>query len=394
MSEMLTSKQNGTIADHIQASGISRRKFIEFCGMLMAAAPVGLSLTSNASAEQVADRVGKAKRPSVIWLHFQDCTGCSESILHTSGPDVAELMFDVISLDYHETLMVASGYQAEATLREAVEANKGKFVLVVEGSIPTKENGIYMKLAGRPALEVLQEVGSKAALVVAMGSCASWGGIPSAGPNPTTAQGVDSLLKDKTVINVPGCPPNPYSLLSLILEYAAMHHMPALDAENRPKFAYDRLIHEHCPRRAHFDAGRFVNMFGDEGHRQGWCLYKMGCKGPVTHAPCSTLHFNEIPDVWPIGIGAPCVGCTERTTAFRTPMFQTVEIHAMTPPEALPTINAPAGKLSVAAGTTAGLIVGAVATAAVIATKRMPDGKDSGKPEDDAKDKGTFLGGK
>jgi hydrogenase small subunit len=392
MGEMLTSNQKETIAERIEASGISRRKFIEFCGMLMAAAPVGLSLTSKASAEQVADRVGKAKRPSVIWLHFQDCTGCSESILHTSKPDVAELMFEVISLDYHETLMAASGYQAEKSLREAVEANKGKFVLVVEGSIPTKDSGVYMKLAGKPALEVLQEVGSKAALVVAMGSCASWGGIPSADPNPTTAQGVDSLLKDKTVINVPGCPPNPYTLFSLILEYAAMHHMPALDAENRPKFAYDRLIHEHCPRRAHFDAGRFASMYGDEGHRQGWCLYKLGCKGPVTHAPCSTLHFNEIPDVWPIGIGAPCVGCTERATAFRTPLFQLAAVHAMTPSEELPSVNAPAGKLNVAAAGTAGIVVGALATAAVIAANRLPNGKDGA--EDGSKPKGIFWGGK
>lgn len=394
---MVTGNRCQTIAEHIEASGISRRKFLEFCALLAAAAPVGLSLTSNASAAEVAKKIGAARRPSVIWLHFQDCTGCSESVLHTSRPDIADLIFNVISLDYHETLMAASGYQAEAALRQAAEENAGKFVLVVEGSIPTGESSAYMQLAGRPALEVLREIGSKAALVLSMGSCASWGGVPSADPNPTRAQGVDSILTDKTVVNIPGCPPNPYNFLSVVLEYAAMHHMPELDEFKRPKFAYDRLIHEHCPRRAHFDAGRFASIFGDEGHRHGWCLYKLGCKGPVTHAPCSTLHFNEIPDVWPIGIGAPCVGCTEKNTAFRVPLFQLADVHAITPPEELPGINAPAGSIGIGAAATAGVLLGAVATAAVIAAKRLPDEKQPYEtPEEAAKRKAkdVFWGGK
>jgi hydrogenase small subunit len=347
---------------------------MELCAMLVARAPSGLALTRQASAAQVAERIGKARRPSVIWLHFQDCTGCTETLLHASRPDIADLMFNVISLDYHETLTAASGHQAEAALQRAVEDNSGNFILVVEGSIPTKENGNYMQVAGRPALEVLREIGSKAGLVVAIGSCASWGGVAAADPNPTGAQGVESILTNKTVVNLPGCPPNPYNFLSLVLEYTAMHRIPALDELNRPKFAYDRLIHDHCPRRGHFDAGRFANAFGDEGHREGWCLYKLGCKGPVTHAPCSTLHFNEIPDVWPIGIGAPCVGCTEKATAFRTPLFQTVDIHAVTPPDAFPGINMPVGSIGVAAAATLGVLAGAGGTAAAIASRRLPNG--------------------
>jgi hydrogenase small subunit len=358
----------------MEANGISRRRFLELCAMLVAVAPLGLALTKQASALQVARKIGASKRTSVIWLHFQDCTGCSESLLHTSRPDIADLIFNIISLDYHETFMAASGYQAEAALRESVEDNNGNFVLVVEGSIPNKENGAYMKLAGQPALEVLRDVGSKAALVVAIGSCASWGGIPSADPNPTGALGVDSILVNKTVVNLPGCPPNPYNFLSVLLEYTTSHRLPALDEYHRPKFAYDRLIHEDCPRRGHFDAGRFASVFGDEGHRQGWCLYKLGCKGPVTHAPCSTLNFNEILGVWPIGIGAPCAGCTEKAIAFRIPMFQTVDIHSITPPEALPAINAPAGSIGVAAAATAGAIAGAAVTAAVTASRRLPGG--------------------
>ncbi|HEX8926397.1 MAG TPA: hydrogenase small subunit, partial [Terriglobales bacterium] len=284
-----------TIAAHLQACGYSRRDFLQLCTMLMATAPVGLALTDKTTPEAVAKTVGKAKRPSVVWLHFQDCTGCSETLLRTSKPDVATLILDVISLDYHETLMVAAGHQAEAALEQAVKENAGKFILVVEGSIPTKDGGVYMKLAGKNAIDVLKEVGSKAAAVVSMGSCASWGGVPStptaAGASPTLAVGVDKIITDKPVINIPGCPPNPYTLLGVVLEVAALGKIPALDAEKRPKFAFDRVIHDHCPRRAHFDAGRFATSFGDEGHKQGWCLFKLGCKGPVTHASCSTRHF-------------------------------------------------------------------------------------------------------
>ena len=365
-----------TIAEHLERAGVSRRSFIQLCTTLMMTAPISLSLTQKATAWEVAKAVGKAKRPSVIWLHFQDCTGCSETLLRTSRPDVADLILNIISLDYHETLMAASGYQAEAALKNAVDENLGKFVLVVEGSIPTKDQGQYMKLAGKPALQILKEVGQKAAAVMAIGSCASWGGVPSASPNPTGATGVDSILTEKPVVNLPGCPPNPYNLLAVVLEYATMGKLPALDDQNRPRFAYDRVIHDHCPRRAHFDAGRFAREFGDEGHRQGWCLYRLGCKGPVTHAACSTRHFNEVPDVWPIGIGSPCVGCTEKGVAFNVPIFQTVELRGVTPPEALPLINTPIGTVGTVAAAMVGAIAGGIGGAALMASRRLPSGKD------------------
>src|SRR5215813_4286361 len=228
-----------TIGESLKQSGVSRRDFISLCSMLMCTAPMGLALTENAkSPEQLANTIAKAKKPVVVWLHFQDCTGCSETLLRTSRPDVADLILNVISLDYHETLMAASGYQAEAALKQAVAESFGKFVRVVEGSIPTKEQGRYMKLAGRPAIEVLKDVGRKSAAVVAMGSCAAWGGVPSADPNPTGAQGVDSILTEKPVVNIPGCPTNPYNLLAVVLEYATMNRLPALDEFNRPKFAF------------------------------------------------------------------------------------------------------------------------------------------------------------
>src|SRR5580700_8059060 len=200
----------------------------------MVTAPVGMALTEKGSVLQVAEIVGKARRPSVIWLHFQDCTGCTETLLRTSAPDAAHLILDVISLDYHETLMAASGVQAEAALKSAVAANEGKFVLVVEGSIPMKDDGVYMQLGSRPAVQILREVAAKSAAVIAIGSCASWGGVPSADPNPTGAVGVDSIITGKPIINLPGCPPNPYNLLGVVLEYVTMGKLPELDDVGRP----------------------------------------------------------------------------------------------------------------------------------------------------------------
>lgn len=372
MIESEANRPRKTIAEQLGTSRISRRRFLEFCAALVAASPAGLALTSKASVAQVAHSIGRSKCPSIIWLHFQDCTGCTESLLHASHPDVADLIFNLISLDYHETLMAASGHQAEVTLERAVAASRRHFILVVEGSIPTGEHAGYMKIGGKPALDVLRAIGSQAAFVIALGSCSTWGGISSSSPNPSNASGVSNILKDKTVVNLPGCPPNPYHFLSVVLEYAAMHRMPALDESNRPKFAYERLVHEDCPRRGHFDAGRFATAYGDTGHRQGWCLYKLGCKGPVTHAACSLRHFNDIPNAWPIGIGAPCMGCTEERTAFHTPLFQTVDIHALTPPEALPSVDQPAENNATTAAAVVGALTGVGGTVAWMASRRLP----------------------
>ncbi len=372
--------ESETIGEHLVRCGVSRREFLEFCATLMVAAPVGLALTSKARAAEVARAVAQARRPSVIWLHMQDCTGCTETLLRASKPDLAELILHLVSLDYHSTLMAAAGKDAVDTLRTAVQENAGKYVLVVEGAIPRKDQGVYLMHAGRTGLQVLQEVGRQAGAIIAIGSCASWGGIPSADPNPTDAAGVDSIIKNKPIVNIPGCPPNPYTFLGTVLQYATAGTLPALDELKRPKFAYDRHIHDHCPRRPHFDAGRFAQTFGDEGHRQGWCLYKMGCKGPATHAGCSTRHFNEIPDVWPIGIGAPCVGCTEQHLAFRVPMFQTVPIHDATPPDTYAPLYTPQGHVSPVATGLVGLIAGALLGGGYMASRKLGSG-DGSEPE-------------
>lgn len=369
-------RRRESIQEALDRSLVERRDFLRFCGGLMVAAPFGLPLTSGKSVEAIAAAIGAAKRPSVIWLHFQDCTGCSETLLRTSQPDLEKLLFDVISLDYHETLMAASGHQAEQALRDAMQHNRGEYVCVVEGSIPTKDRGQYMKLAGRPAMEVLADVAENAAAVIAIGSCASWGGVPSSGPNPTGAVGADALLSNKPIINIPGCPPNPYTFLAVVLQYATAGTLPALDALKRPLFAFDRLIHDHCPRRAHFDAGRFARQFGDEGHRKGWCLYALGCKGPTTHAACSTRHFNDVVDCWPIGIGAPCAGCTEKGVAFAEPLFALAKVHNVVPPATYPAVDAGSGQVDPLATGIVGVGVGALLGGTYVAAKRFSRTRD------------------
>ena len=355
---------------------VNRRDFVKVC--TMAAAAVGLSSTA---ATRVVEAAVAGKRPSVIWLHFQECTGCTESLLRTSSPDVAEVILDLVSLDYHETLMAAAGHQAEASLKSAMQQNAGKYVLVVEGAIPTKDNGIYCKIGGRTALEILDEAAGKAGAIIAVGSCASWGGVASADPNPTGASGAPGVLKGKTVVTIPGCPANPYNFLGVVLQYATFGTLPALDAENRPRFAYASTIHDHCARRAHFDAGRFAETFGDEGHRLGYCLYKLGCKGPQTHANCSVLDFCEVTDAWPIGIGHPCVGCTEQRIGFRVAMHDTVPIDRPTPPDTYPGVREPQGVISPLATGVAGLAGGALLGAGYKFSKKLDTENPTPEPK-------------
>lgn len=344
--------------------GVDRRDFTKIC--LMAAAAVGLS---SAEGLKMAEAAEAGLKPSVIWLHFQECTGCTESLLRTSHPGLAELILDLVSIDYHETLFAAAGYQIEDALHEAMEAGAGKYICVVEGAIPTKDDGIYCQIGGRTAIDILKDVGSKAGAIVALGSCASWGGIPSSGPNPTGAVGAPEILKDKTVVTIPGCPSNPYNFLGTVLQYATFGTLPELDEKGRPSFAYGRTIHEHCPRRAHFDAGRFARVFGDEGHRLGYCLYALGCKGPETHANCSVMHFGEVPDCWPIGLGHPCFGCTEKGVGFT----KFVHEAATLPDGAHPPIHPEHGAMNAGWYGVAGLVAGAAIGAGVMATKKIAD---------------------
>jgi hydrogenase small subunit len=352
---------------------IPRRTFLQ--AVSMAAASVGLT---GSAAARVLEAATRGLKPSVIWLHFQECTGCTESLLRTSHPGLANLILDLVSLDYHETLFAAAGRQAEAALKTAMKENAGKYVCVVEGAIPLKDGGIYCQIGGRTALDIVQDVAATAGAVIAIGSCASWGGIPSADPNPTGATGAPMVLKGHKVVTLPGCPANPYNFLGTVLQYVALGTLPELDELGRPKFAYGRTIHEHCPRRAHFDAGRFALKFGDDGHRLGYCLYRLGCKGPATYANCSVQPFGEMADCWPIGLGHPCIGCTEQELAFRVALHDTVPIQRPMPPDTYPPIRTAQGKVSPVATGVAGAVAGAVVAGGYIASRKLFEGAPQG----------------
>ncbi|MBF0304049.1 MAG: hydrogenase small subunit [Alphaproteobacteria bacterium] len=319
--------------------GMSRRNFLQFCTAM--AATMGLPAGAEAA---IAQAVATKERPSVIWLHFQECTGCTESLLRAEHPTIEKLILEVISLDYHESLFAAAGHQAEAARHAAMAKHKGKYLLVVEGAIPTKDGGIYCKIGGKTALELLKECAADAAAVVAIGSCASWGGMPSTKPNPTGSSGVAEVL-GKPVVTIPGCPPNPYNFLSTVVHFLTFAKLPEVDHLGRPKFAYGRLVHENCERRAHYDAGRFAMEFGDDGHRKGYCLYKLGCKGPETYANCPSILFGDVGSgSWPVGTGHPCIGCTEKGIGFAKGIHELADVKTVVPPVSYPRIVEEQGK--------------------------------------------------
>ena len=347
--------------------GLRRRDFLKFCTGV--AATLGLSPSLGLRIAEAATAPG---RPPVIWLSAQECTGCTESLLRAHHPSVETLILDMISLDYHETLCAGCGHQAEAFKARSIEQNWGKYVLVVDGSIPVRDGGVYCMVGGRPILEVVRETAEGAAAIIGIGSCASWGGIPSSDPNPTQAKPVHDVLPGKTVINIPGCPPNVYNFLSTVLYLVTFGKAPDLDDKNRPKFAYGRLIHENCERRPHFDAGRFALEFGDQGHREGWCLYKLGCKGPETYANCPAILFGDVgAGAWPVGTGHPCFGCTEQGIGFTKPIHSLANVLTVTPPTAFPRVAEERGQgATVGAAALAGAVVGAgIGAGAVLASR-------------------------
>ena len=299
----MKAEQKTEFYEKLEKKGVSRRDFLKYCTALTAS--MGLSYSCVG---RVAEQIEKAaaQRPAVVWLHFSECTGCSEAFLRT--PDVGGIILETISVEYHETIMAASGHQAEKNLHDAVTKYNGKFVCVVEGAIATNYNGSYGKVAGRSFLEIAKDVVPKAAATIAIGTCAAYGGISAAKPNPGGYKGVGPALGIKP-INLPGCPLNPLNLLSTILKYLNKEPIE-LDDYGRPLFAYGETVHDNCPRLKHFEAGNFVTEFGSKEAELGYCLYEMGCKGPETYNNCPTAKFNDRTS-FPIQAGHPCIGCSE-----------------------------------------------------------------------------------
>lgn len=293
-----------TVGAELSRRGIGRREFLKWCGSL-----ASLLALPTAGAEQLAAAIVRARRPSVIWLSFQECTGCTEALTRSHNPSLENLIFDLISLDYHHTLQAAAGEAAEAAREAAMRENAGRYLLVVDGSIPLGNPG-FSTIAGESNLDMLKAALPGAAAVIAIGSCAAYGGLPAAQPNPTGAVAVAELVKDKPLINIPGCPPIPTVMTGVIAHYLAFGAPPELDALGRPRAFYGETIHDRCYRRTFYDQGKFAESFDDEGARKGWCLFKLGCKGPVTYNACATSKWNGGIS-FPIQSGHGCIGCSE-----------------------------------------------------------------------------------
>ena len=295
-------RRQPNLAETLEAHGVSRRSFLKFC-----TTTASLLALSPTMAPRIAAALESPKRPSVIWLSFQECTGCSESILRAGSPSIESLIFEAVSLDYHETLQAAAGHQAEKAREEAM-ATEG-YLLVVDGSIPTGNAG-FSTVAGQSNLETLKAAAKGAAAIVCMGSCSAFGGIPMAKPNPTGAVAVKDVITDKPIMNVPGCPPIPAVMTSVLAHFITFGALPELDHLGRPKVFYGQNIHDRCYRRPFYERGQFAESFDDEGAKAGWCLYKLGCKGPTTYNACAVLKWNEGTS-FPIEAGHGCLGCSE-----------------------------------------------------------------------------------
>ncbi|MDD3775243.1 MAG: hydrogenase small subunit [Sulfurovaceae bacterium] len=348
----------------IMDEGLDRRDFLKWASATTAMLMLPASFTPLvAEAAQVMNRI------PVVWIELSDCAGNSEALLRSDGPKIDKIVLDIISLEFHETLQAAAGHQAEKQLEEAIELFKGKYLLFVEGAVPLGMDGQYGTIGAKAETfkDHLLRLANGAAAVIAVGSCATYGGIPAAAPNPTQSVGVMDVVSGKPIINIPACPANPSNMVGVVLHYVLTGKIPELDSLLRPKFAFGYRIHDNCERRAHFDAGEYVEEWGDNGAKNNFCLYKMGCKGPMTFNNCSIVRYNEAVN-WPIGVGRGCIGCSE-------PDFW--DKYAYERPMANANIKAPTGgvektvdEFGLALLTAAGIGIGIHAVASAVAGKK------------------------
>lgn len=328
---------------------VSRRQFLKHAGAT--AALLGLS---EAMIPQMAKALQAlaAGKPPIIWIQGQNCTGCSISFLNSNYPGVAELVLDKLSVRYQPNVMAGTGQTAIAAINDTVAAAKAKqgiYVLVVEGPVPTKEEGEYctfgltekkktlantgMQVPGDKTIqEWMKELVPGAAAVIANGNCASFGGIPLANEATTGTTPVSKIVAQidpkKPMVNVGGCPSHPDWFVGTALQaLIALGVLPGgkqlnLNNNKMSKTFFGQLIHENCERRAAFDAGLFLEDWNQQDPDMKLCMFKQGCKGPVTYADCPIRRWNSAVN-WCVGANAPCHGCA--SNAFYkelTPLYQ------------------------------------------------------------------------
>jgi hydrogenase small subunit len=298
---------------------VTRREFLKVFGAIGAGLVAGGCAVAQETAEKPAVAAGakerviaavkaRASNTPVIWIQGQSCAGCSVSLLNTVHPDIAEVLTQTINLQFHPNVMAAAGDKALEMCRKALSEQKGKFVLVVEGSIPVGSGGEFCGVGERdgrmiPVTEWVGKLGEAAMATLAVGSCAAFGGIPGAKNNATQAKPFSEVVPKATVINIPGCPSHPDWVVGTIA-HVLLFGIPELDEHKRPKLFFGKTVHDNCERRSYFEEGIFAQDFGDEG-----CLMELGCKGPDTYCDAPTRRWNNKVN-WCVQSGAPCIGCT------------------------------------------------------------------------------------
>ncbi|MDR3037062.1 MAG: hydrogenase small subunit [Coriobacteriales bacterium] len=303
----------------IAERGITRRRFMEFCGAI--AATLGLSEAlapsiHEALAESVIGKTEGNLQP-VIWLELASCTGCTESLASAETPDIATIVLELISLTYAETLSAGAGFSLEEAKEQTIEA--GGYIVVVEGALMEGWDGNALKIANEKAVDIVRHAASNAAAIVCAGSCAVDGGWQAAVPNPGGAIGIQPFLERSKadgsfaheippIVNVPCCPANPEHIIAVLVDVLLVKKFPELNDLKMPSLMFGEYIHDNCPRRGHFENGEFVYQFGSEEEKKGFCLYPMGCKGPQTKSNCPIVRWNRRVS-WCVEAGAPCVGC-------------------------------------------------------------------------------------
>ena len=369
-----------------------RREFVELLskgtGMLM-----GMSLFNIPGFNKVFAQA--VTEVPVLWLQAGACSGCSVSLLNIKSPTIQDILLGEVvpgkhvSLLWHPNISAAQGDQVLDILEKLKNGDEGSFILAMEGAISTKDGGIYCEFCekdgkGITVLQHLLDLAPKAMAILSVGTCASFGGIPAAGSNPTGCKPVYEVLKEYNiatpVVNIPGCPPHPDWFVGTVAT-VLIAGLGAVDVDEhlRPKAFYGKLIHDNCPRRGQFDRGNFAQDFGDDG-----CLYKLGCKGPVTHSDCPKRQWNSGVN-WPIGSGHPCIGCVEPFFPYKEDMYAQVDVMFATAPATYPGIvNEKVSTVDPVVTGVVGAAAGAAVGAGIMAARKKKSAQETKEKEDES----------
>jgi hydrogenase small subunit len=298
----------------------TRREFLKAGSLL--AGMMGLGLEAVPRLAQAAQEIATGAAP-VLWLQGLSCSGCTVSLLNSDSPGPAEIVTRYMSLGFHSTLSAATGRVAMESVEAMVSKSREKYILVVEGAIP----------AGMPSACTMggQEIGAlflracaNARAILAVGTCAAFGGVPAAEGNPTGAVTVEEAMRGRRIrvplVNIPGCPAHPDWVIGTLAHLLKLG-LPPLDHRRRPLAFFDRTLHAQCHRSHDYDNDHFAEKFGDEG-----CLHKLGCLGIRTLADCTVRQWNSGTNTC-TRAGSPCIGCTSENFALRkdAPLLKVLE---------------------------------------------------------------------